>query len=82
MKLKILNLKKGEKRKEKIISLLKALDLFLWHQVQLLALFLGVFSMSLFLLKVGMCQWLLLHCVEQFKGELTQGFELSVSLVS
>jgi hypothetical protein len=50
MKLKILN----KKVKKKKISSLKVLDLLLLHQIQVLALLTGVFSVFLFLLKVGM----------------------------
>jgi hypothetical protein len=38
----------------KKISLVKALDLFLWHQIQVQALNTGTFSASLSLLKFGM----------------------------
>jgi hypothetical protein len=52
MKLKRLN-KKREIKKEKN-KFVKVLDLFLWHQVQVLALLIGIVSVPLFLLKVGM----------------------------
>jgi hypothetical protein len=51
MQFKILN-KRGERKKK--INLLKTLDLLLWHQIQVLALLIGAFSVSLSLLKVGM----------------------------
>jgi hypothetical protein len=51
------------------ISLLKALDLFLWHQIQVLELLTLAFSVPLTLLKVGV-----LGCVEMdvllFVGQL------------
>jgi hypothetical protein len=49
IKFKILNKKGGKKE----ISPLKALDLLLWHPIQVLVLLTGAFSVSLSLLKVG-----------------------------
>jgi hypothetical protein len=64
------------------------MDLVLWHQIQVLALMTGAFSLSLCLLKVG-----ILYCVEkvaiplfvrQLSEELARGFlsPLFLGLVS
>jgi hypothetical protein len=94
IKLKILNKKEKNKNTDekrikqnqtnKKISSAKALDLFLWHQIQVLALMTGAFSVSLSLIKFGILGCVVKDAVplcQTVQGESAGVFQVLFSLV-